>query len=74
LRFAASGKRDGDYPSDIADYTKGHCDFSRFLKSEIASHGNSPGPAGRGSVHRQSLVDRNTLHFELEPWVFLTSA
>jgi hypothetical protein len=43
--------------------------------SEIADRtAHSPGPAGRGSVRCQSLVDRNALHFEGEPQVFLTSS
>jgi hypothetical protein len=57
LHLAASGKRDEDHPSEIADRTA-----------------HSPGPAGRGSVRCQSLVDRNALHFEAEPQVFLTSS
>jgi hypothetical protein len=43
--------------------------------SEIADRAaHSPGPAGRGSVRCQSLVDHNALHFEAEPQVFLTSS
>jgi hypothetical protein len=32
LGFAASGRRDEDHPSEIADRTKGHFDFSAFLR------------------------------------------
>lgn len=35
LHFAASGKRDEDHPSEIADRTKGHFDFSR---ARVAPH------------------------------------
>jgi len=61
LHFDASGRRDEDHPSEIADRTKGHFDFSRFLRGEPASPGHSVGPAGRGPVRCQSLVDRNAI-------------
>jgi hypothetical protein len=76
LRFAASGRPDeGHQPG------RGRGPYKKAISTSHDSCGPSPrrtghsvGPAGRGSVRCQSLVDRNALHFEAGPRAFLTSS